>query len=496
MATMMNKLVSNYLHKWDRELEFIKKDCPKAQENELHKILNSRLFQYMHGQIARKEFEDLPITKYEDYNSKVIQLMEGHSIACAYYAQSSGTSSNKKKLVPTPEEFVKCNHLRGSWYLLHTMYQHNPNMSVFTSKNLLVGGSIYKRTARYKVGDISGIMLNRIPYYMRPWYVPNIPIAVQPDWERKIEQTVEAATNTMNISLLGGAPTWVLAVIKRCLKRSGAETIAEMWPNLQAYIHGGVNFEPYRNQFNQLLGETNCRLIEVYNATEGFFAYQDRPDQEGMLLMCSSGVCFEFIKLWDYQNDNYNIINISAVQKDEPYVILISTMSGLARYVQGDIITFVTVNPYRIKVIGRIQEFINAFGEDLYKAEVEQALSLILAKHRASVVDYTVAPRYLTIKDTGCHQWYMEFETLPKDMDQFARDLDQELQRRNGNYKQKRTADISMSNLEIICLPNGMFKQFMTQRGRINGQTKIPRLSNNRDFVRIIENLMSQKIPA
>lgn len=486
MFAPMNFLVRSYTHVWDKELQEIAKQCDQVQLRQLEKIAKSELTQYINGEVQSQSYEAFssthPLTQYHDIRDRIIQLKDKSNIKCEYFAQSAGTTSGIKKLIPTPESYVRCNHLRGSWYLLHTLYQHDENMSVFRAKNLLVGGSLYKRHNRYTIGDISGIMLNRIPKFFRPWYVPSIKTAVSPNWNEKIEITATEAAKEKNISLLGGTPTWVISTLKKIQKKSGRKQLADLWPHLKAYIHGGVNFTPYRGQMDTLIGPHNMRYIEVYNASEGFFAYQDRPDEEGMLLMCASGVFFEFVKYEDYKNGIYDTIFIKDVQLDTPYVMVISTISGLLRYVQGDVVTFVTIAPYRIKVINRISDFVNAFGEDLMTQQVEQALLEVNTKHQTTINHYTIAPYYITAEEKGKHEWFIEFEKEPTDLSIYAEDLDHAIRAANANYAQKRAHGLAMDPLRIYVLPKGQVTEYFKKYGAMGGQSKLQKLRNDRSI--------------
>ncbi len=421
-------------------------------------------------------------------------MLENNTLKCKYFAQSSGTTSGIKKILPTPEFFVRQNHLRGSWYSLHTLYEHNAEASVFKFKNLLVGGSIYERRKGYLIADVSGIMLNRIPYYMRPWYVPSIQIATMPEWEEKIQLTTEAAVQVADIALLGGIPTWLLVVCRQALEKSGKTKISDLWPHLVAYVHGGVNFEAYRSQFEDIIDIPKFRYLEVYNASEGFFGYQDRPNQLGMLLMLADGIYYEFIPYRKYKSGDFGILSIGQVTIDESYVILITTSAGLVRYVLGDIVTFVTTVPYRVMVTGRINEHINAFGEDMMRSHVDAALQIMCNFYQVKIRDFTIAPHFITIGEKGWHDWYIEFVVPPEDVHQFALALDIELCRQNDNYKQKRTDDLALKPLRLVMLPSGTIDNYFRSLGKIGGQSKLQKMRNDRHLIDKIDILLTSKI--
>ena len=282
----------------------------------------------------------------------------------------------------------------------------------------------------------------------------------------KLSITALRASQTKKMSLLAGTPTWVLTVLRQTLAKTQSRKVSDLWPDLKAYIHGGVNFEPYRSQFEALIDIPGFRYIEVYNATEGFFAYQDRPHERGMLLMCASGIYFEFIELSAYRSGNYKILSIANVRLETSYVLIITTSCGLVRYIQGDVISFTTIAPYRISVIGRIGEYINAFGEDLMLEDAQEALLATIENHNCTISQFTIAPKYISIDEKGRHEWYIEFEKTPTEIRKFERELDQYLQRINHNYCQKRAGDIAMGCLQIINMPQGTTLQYLSAKGQ------------------------------
>ena len=365
-------------------------------------------------------------------------------------------------------------------------------MSVFRAQNLLVGGSIYEQNKDHTVADVSGIMLYRIPRYMHPWYVTDMDIAVLPYWEEKIEQTARSAASASKLSLIGGVPTWVLTVLRKALEYKGAETIEEGWGGAQAYIHGGVDFRPYRPQFERLLAGGSCRFIEVYNATEGFFAYQDRPYDEGMLLMLASGIYYEFVAIQDYRSGDYSFLPVHEVNTDQSYVMFITTYTGLVRYDMKDVVRFVTIAPYRIKVEGRVGSYINAFGEDLMADQVAQAIEDVNQVHGVDIAFYTIAPSYITLDSKGRHDWLMECIKGPRDLAEYERSLDDKLRELNPNYDQKRSADLALECLKITMLPRGSFHQYFKARGKLGGQNKIKKLSNDRTLIEDIWQTLDQ----
>ncbi len=493
MLSWMNVLVRWYIKRFNRELDQVRYDSPACQEQVRSAIRANPILQYLNDDYDLDHaWQDIPVTDYQRYADRVLRLKDDPTVKVEYFAQSSGTSTGTKKLIPTPEYFVRQNHLRGSWYILNTLYNHHPDTNVFKFKNLLIGGAIYERNKKYWIGDVSGIMLNRIPQFFRPFYVPTIAIATSPEWEGKLEKTANAAVNEEQISLLAGVPTWVLSLLRKVKEKSGKDKISDLWPGLLAYIHGGVSIEPYRSQFDQLIDKETFMYLEVYNATEGFFAFQDDPESEGMLLMTKSGVYFEFIEREKYLSSYglSDILSLSEVVAEREYVIVISTTTGLIRYLQGDIVRFVSVSPYRIKVTGRVTEYINAFGEDLILDQAETALMEVCRSHKARIARYTVGPKYITIDQKGGHQWYVEFEVEPADLERFSRDLDAAVRQANSNYDQKRADDLALETLDLIQVPAGTFREYILAHQRIGAQSKVQKLRNDRLIIERMDKLI------
>ena len=491
---MLNTLVKAYLQVFDRQLSDIKNYSPDLQRDQLKKIGHSPYFKHFFSGRNPGSFEnhdsfiqEFDISGYGTYAQKVEGLFDPESpLKVPYFAQSSGTSG-ERKLLPVSELFVRQNLLRGTWYVLNTLYTHKSRMSVFRFKNLLIGGAIYDYSKSRTVADISGIMLSRIPWYMRSHYVPSVDVATSPNWREKIELTAQAASRTRNISLLGGTPTWVLSAIKRVLQLTNTEKISDVWPHLECYIHGGVHFKPYMEQFEQLIDIDSFLYLEVYNATEGFFAFQDDPNEDGLLLMTDNGIYYEFIPLKDYYEGSSKSVQLEQVELGVNYVLVISSIMGLIRYEVGDVVQFTSRQPYRITVCGRTTEYINAFGEDLLLNQVLSALEAVNQKHKCSIFNFTVAPKYISVDEKGRHDWYVEFDKQPPCINDFSRDLDLAIQKENINYRQKRSEDLAITSLKLTPLDTGFYEDFLDCNDRLGGQSKIQKLRNDRKLADPIE---------
>jgi hypothetical protein len=352
---------------------------------------------------------------------------------------------------------------------------------------LRLGGSkkIQNNGNKY-FGDLSAILIDNLPIWAELMSAPNNEISLMDKWDEKLNAIIK---NTINedITSLAGVPSWMLIMINKILAEKNIKSIKEIWENLEVYFHGGVDFKPYKNQFIKALGN-NVRFYEIYNASEGFFAIQDRNDKNDMLLMLDYGIYFEFQEFNSGSlKDNNQIVNLSKVKLNTNYAIIISTNAGLWRYKIGDTIKFTSLKPFRIQITGRTKNFINAFGEELIIENTDLALNKTLSKHNSTIFEYTVAPSFINKDKSGFHQWLIEFQKKPKNISQFEKDLDLNIQKINTDYKAKRFKNITMSQLEIVEAKNNLFFNWFKLNNKLGGQNKVPRLSNDR---KIIEELL------
>ncbi|PPK86251.1 GH3 auxin-responsive promoter [Neolewinella xylanilytica] len=431
----------------------------------------------------------VPVRNYDDHAPYIERVLGGEldtltADPAAWIATTSGTTGSVKYL-PVPQSAVRDIHLKGSWLSLAILYDKDESVQVFSHKNLLIGGAFQgiHHASGLPKADISAIIIKSIPRIMRPFYIPDIELATAPSYEDKIEKIAQLAAREPGITILGGVPTWNLPLYRRILEIHGGDNMLDVWPGAAAFKHGGVNFEPYRAQFERLFPRPGFIFQEIYNATEGFFAVQDRDDLRTMLLLLTAGVYYEFIPWEAYQRGDLEAVNLAGVRTDTTYVMLISTVAGLYRYPMGDLIEFTETDPYRIRILGRTQEFINAFGEDLLRSEAEGALMEACETVRAIVRDFTVAPEYIEVGRKGRHHWLVEFERPPTDLDRFNRVLDEALRNRNNNYAAKRSNDFAITRHELTVLPTGFFRGWLRDKGKLGGQHKVPRLANHRRFL-------------
>ncbi len=446
----------------------------------------------------RKEFsQKVPLQNYETLKPYIKRMMHGEKDVLwpgvvEWFSKSSGTTSDKSKFIPVSKENLKKCHIRGSWDTLTLLYQNKPESQIFAGKNLIMGGSLvdFSEYPESKIGDVSAIMMAHMPAFAKPFYAPNLEIGLMSEWEKKIELTARAALD-LNITMIGGVPTWTIVLFRKLLEITGKSNILEIWPNFETYIHGGVSFMPYREQFKQFLPSESVNYVEIYNASEGYFAIQDDLKSDDMLLLLDNGIYYEFLPMEEWEKENPQTVLLEEVEVGKNYAIVISTNSGLWRYMPGDTIIFTSTSPYKIKVSGRTQQFINAFGEEVMVSNTDSALSATCREFDTVVCEYTVAPFYIKNDGKGSHQWLIEFERRPLDIEKFAEKLDKNLQNINSDYEAKRYKNMALNNLTIQELPSGTFHNWMKKRGKLGGQHKIPRLANHRDYVEDILNFIN-----
>ncbi|MFT6721355.1 MAG: hypothetical protein ACJA0J_002158 [Bdellovibrionota bacterium] len=505
MLNVVNTLFRTYIGRYGRELQMHYDDPWELQREVLQHILQtnrSTAFGREHDfydliKEPERFAERVPIRSYEEHLPYLQRILGGEKRVLSreeaeYISTTSGTTGAIKYL-PVSHNAIRDIHLKGSWMSLACVYNKDPEVKVFGNKNLLIGGCL-KGThpvLGLPQGDISAVIINSIPRIMRSFYIPDIELATAVNYEEKIEKIAQLAAKEPGITVLGGVPTWNLPLYRRILELHGGDNMLDVWPEARVFKHGGVNFAPYRAQFERLFPSENFIFQEIYNATEGFFAVQDKDDLRTMLLLLNAGVYYEFVRWQDYQQQDFGeAVSIKGVSTEETYVMLITTVAGLYRYPMGDLIEFTEIDPYRIKILGRTQEFINAFGEDLLRSEAEGALMAACEQAGAIVREFTVAPVYIDLKDSGRHHWVIEFELVPENLDFFERILDEELIKANYGYAAKRSNNFAISRQKITVAPAGFFRSWMKDKGKMGGQHKVPRLANHRRYLEdILERL-------
>jgi hypothetical protein len=366
---------------------------------------------------------------------------------------------------------------------LTNYYKNFPDSDLLTGKSLVVGGShqVYSLDEDIQYGDLSAVLMQNTPFWGHWIRTPELSIALLDEWESKIEKL---AQNTIheNVTSLAGVPTWTIILIKRILEISGKKTLKEVWPNLELYMHGGVSFTPYREQVNKLIGAP-INYLEMYNASEGFFAAQNMPDDEGLLLYTDHGIFYEFLPVEEYGKPNAKTIGLKEVALHKNYALVISTNGGLWRYLLGDTIQFTSLRPFKIKVTGRLKHYMNAFGEEVIVDNADKAIAIASSKTNSVVKDYTAAPVFFSENNNGAHEWLIEFETPPQDLNAFTIELDEALKSVNSDYEAKRYKNIALRLPIVHLLEKDTFNKWLKSKGKLGGQHKVPRLSNERKMI-------------
>lgn len=446
-----------------------------------------------------KSLEDfknnIPIQTYDSLKPYIDRIRKGeqnllwHS-EIKWFAQSSGTTAGKSKFIPISKESLEDCHYKGGKDLMSIYLNHFPETNVLDGKSLVLGGSssVNSYQAKSYYGDLSAIIIENLPFWFSLVKTPSKALALHPNWEEKIDRMAEIVSKE-NVSNLSGVPSWNLILLQKILEITGKENILEVWPNLELYIHGGVNFEPYRKQYETLIPSKKMEYLETYNASEGFFGIQDELKSTEMLLMLDYGVFYEFMPLEELGKDKPKTLQLEEVELDTNYALIISTNAGLWRYMIGDTIKFTCLNPFRIKLSGRTKYFINIFGEELIEDNANQAVKKACDKNNAIVNEYMLAPIFPDSKGKGGHEWLIEFIKKPENLEQFTIDLDDYLKAENSDYEAKRFKNMALQLPVINSIEQNTFYKWLKTKGKIGGQHKVPKLCTDRIFLEEIKNL-------
>lgn len=438
--------------------------------------------------------ERIPISTYEDLEPFIEQTRQGDqnifwNTPIKWFAKSSGTTNAKSKFIPVSNEALEDCHYKGSKDLLCLYLNNNENSELFIGKSLRLGGSsqIYENNNTF-FGDLSAILIENMPIWAEFSSTPSNRISLMSEWETKITAIINESKNE-NVTSFAGVPSWMLVLMNKVLEETGKGNLLEIWPNLEVYFHGGVSFEPYREQYKKILPSNDFKYYEIYNASEGFFAIQDLNNSKDLLLMLDYGIFYEFIPMDVFGTSEEKAIRLSEVDLDKNYAILITTNAGLWRYLVGDTVRFTSLSPYRIRVTGRTKHHINVFGEELMVENTDQAISKACAITNTQVVDYTVAPIFMDGKEKGAHEWIIEFKENPKNPIEFQKILDETLQSLNSDYEAKRYNNMTLNPLVLNVARPNLFYDWLKNQDKLGGQHKIPRLSNQRDYLEQLKNL-------
>ena len=478
------------------ELDLYQAEAETLQRNVLTRLLGKAVhteWGTAHGYRKGLSYEDFarqtPLSTYEELKGFIDRMRHGEADVLwpgrvKWYAKSSGTTNDKSKFIPVSKDGLHDTHYAGGtdavvWYL-----RNNPKSRLFDGKALILGGS---HAPNYNlpgslVGDLSAILIENINPLVNLVRVPKKATALLSDFEIKRDRIAREAMK-QNVTNLSGVPSWMLSVLNRVMEVSGKQYLNEVWPNLEVFFHGGVAFTPYRQQYHRLITSPGMHYMETYNASEGFFGLQDDPADPAMSLMIDYGVFYEFIPMDEFDKPEPTVVPLWGVETGRNYAMVISTSSGLWRYILGDMIRFTQKNPYKFVITGRTKSFINAFGEELIVDNAEKGLAEACRQTGAEVLEYTAAPVFMDANGKCRHQWVVEFSREPNDVAAFARILDESLQTINSDYEAKRYKDITLQQLELIKARPGVFNDWLKQKGKLGGQHKVPRLCNNRDII-------------
>lgn len=471
-------------------------DAEQIQRNVLRRLLDTASatewgIKHSYSSIANYEqfANSVAVQDYESLKGYIDRMRRGEKDVlwkgrCKWYAKSSGTTNDKSKFIPVTPHGLQNAHYKGGFDVVAQYVANNPSSRIFAGKSLILGGS---HASNYNlpgslVGDLSAILIENCSPFVNMFRVPGKDIALLGDFEEKMDK-IARATSKMDVTNISGVPSWMMAVIKHMLDITGKASVDELWPNLEVFFHGGVAFTPYREQYRQIIKNPDMKYMETYNASEGFFGIQNDPTDPAMLLMIDYDIFYEFIPFDEFDSPNPRVVPLWEVEVGKNYAMLISTSCGLWRYILGDTVRFTSKDPYKIVISGRTKHFINAFGEELVVDNAEKGLLKACTETGAQILDYTAAPVFMDASAQCRHQWLIEFAKKPESIELFAEILDNELQKINSDYEAKRYKNKTMQQLEIVVARENLFNDWLKSKGKLGGQHKVPRLSNNRQHI-------------
>lgn len=500
---IVNKLLSWRLKKRAHQMELFIKYPEEVQTELLLKLLDEASeteYGKKYGFSNIRSYSDfkerVPITEYEDIREDVERVKYGEQNVfwpseIKWFAKSSGTTSSKSKFIPVSKEAIKDCHYKGGKDMLSIYFNHFPKSDIYSGKGLILGGSkqINQISNESYYGDLSAIIISNLPFWVALKRTPDMDVMLMEDWEEKLEKMSDQVIS-QNIAHVSGVPSWTLVLFKRILEKTGANHIHEVWPNLELYMHGGVSFAPYKNQFESMLPKRPMSYLETYNASEGFFGIQYDLSKPDLMLMLDYGIYYEFIPMDEIHKNDPKVISLGEVELGVNYAMVVTTNAGLWRFLIGDTIQFTARQPYRFIITGRTKHFINAFGEELIIQNADEAIKQASQATHSEVKDYTAAPLYISDKSQGSHQWLIEFEREPENIDQFRDILDNSLKGLNSDYEAKRSHDLVLKLPMVQSVPKGTFHFWLKSKSKLGGQNKVPRLSNSREFIEEILSLI------
>src|SRR6188768_366231 len=493
--SIINSIASWFLKQRIHQIELFLKYPNEVQEELLMNLIRSseetvfgRQFDYASIKSYQTFSERVPISSYEDLEPLIERTRKGEQNVLwespiKWIAKSSGTTNAKSKFIPVSSEALEDCHYKGSKDLLCLYLNNNEDSEMFVGKSLRLGGSrqIYEDNNSF-FGDLSAILIENMPIWAEFSSTPSSKISLMNEWEAKIPAIIKE-TMQENVTSFAGVPSWMLVLLNKVLEETGKTNLMEVWPNLEVYFHGGVSFDPYREQYHNILPHNQFKYYEIYNASEGFFAIQDLNNSNDLLLMLDYGIFYEFIPMDNFGSPEQTAIRLDEVELNKNYAIVITTNSGLWRYLIGDTVRFTSLNPYRIRVTGRTKHHINVFGEELMVENTDQAIAKTCQLTQTEIVDYTVAPIFMKDKEKGAHEWIIEFKKTPANIDLFQKTLDETLKSLNSDYEAKRYNNMTLNPLVLNVARPNLFYDWLKEQDKLGGQHKIPRLSNERHYL-------------
>src|SRR5690554_6091345 len=442
--------------------------------------------------------KNVPVISYEElrpYLNKIIVDKKENVLwdtPVKWFAMSSGTTQDKSKYIPVTREALFNGNYRAGYHMLGTYAVHHPDTSFVLGKTLVLGGSqqINHIGGGIYTGDISAILMKNLPAPAKRRRTPES-IALLPDWEEKLQKLADYAIKA-DIRAFVGVPSWMLVLLKKIVEDTG-KSIPDLWPHIEVFFHGGVSFLPFQEQYEKIIPTDRMNYWETYNASEGFFGVQYSPAGKDMLLLLDNEVYYEFIPMDQWDSEQPETVPLEGVETGKQYAMVITTSGGLWRYKLGDTIQFTSTHPYLFKLTGRTKQFINAFGEELIIDNADRAIDEACRNTGAKVTEYTAAPVYFDEQHNGAHEWLIEFETAPFDLNRFIQILDENLKRLNSDYEAKRSYNLSLALPQVRVMEQGTFYSWMKHREKVGGQNKVPKLSNDRKYVESILEFVARK---
>lgn len=494
--SIVNSIATWYFRKRIRQIEIFRDHPHDVQRGIFQKLIAAgentewgKNHNYKNIRTVEDFQKNVPLQDYDSLLPYIERMLKGEQKVLwpeeiNWFAKSSGTTATRSKFIPVSPDSLEGCHYKGFKDMLSIHCTNFPDCEIFSGKTLMLGGShqVSELNGSSFCGDLSAVLLQNMPLWSQMFRAPDLSIALMHDWEKKIVQMAET-TIKENITSIAGVPSWTLVLANHILDITGKNNLTEVWPELELYMHGGVSFTPYREQFRKLIPSTQMRYVETYNASEGFFGLEDEYGTGNLLLMLDYGIFYEFVPMSEWGSENPSAVTLEGVEEGVNYALVISTNSGLWRYIPGDTVKFTSTKPYRIRITGRTRHFLNAFGEEVIVENSDQAIAEACKATSALFNDYTAAPVFMDGQKNGGHEWLIEFEKEPENKEHFIAILDSTLRSINSDYDAKRAHNYIMKEPVVHFLPKGSFYDWMKSRGKLGGQNKVPRLSNDRSYL-------------